>query len=98
MGGINLVRVLIGGIVAGVVANAGDYLVNRVILVDDGAQLVQRLNLDPVQVEELPVETQAAPPKPAAPPPDPESYAGRLLAARKTARKKMNDDDPEGGR
>jgi len=51
MSGINLVRVLIGGIVAGVVAIAGDYLVNQVILVEDGTQLVQRLNLDREQVE-----------------------------------------------
>jgi hypothetical protein len=51
MSGINLARVLIGGIVAGIVANAGDYLVNQVILVEDGTQLVQRLNLDRVQVE-----------------------------------------------
>ena len=51
MGGINLARVLIGGIVAGVVANAGDYLIQRVILVEDGTQLVQRLNLNPAQVE-----------------------------------------------
>ena len=42
---------LIGGIVAGIVANAGDYLVNQVILVDDGTQLVQRLNLDQAQVQ-----------------------------------------------
>ena len=51
MGGINLVRVLIGGIVAGVVANAGDYLIQEVILAEDGAQLMQRLNLDPARVE-----------------------------------------------
>ena len=51
MSGINIGRVLIGGIVAGVVANAGDYLVNQVILVDDGTQLVQRLNLDQAQVQ-----------------------------------------------
>lgn len=50
MSGINLARVLIGGIVAGVVANAGDYLVNQVILVEDGTQLAQRLNLDQAQV------------------------------------------------
>jgi hypothetical protein len=51
MGGINVARVLIGGIVAGVVANAGDYLVEQVILVEDGTQLAQRLNLDPAQVQ-----------------------------------------------
>ena len=51
MGGINLARVLIGGIVAGIVANAGDYLIQEVILAEDNAQLVQRLNLDPVRVE-----------------------------------------------
>jgi hypothetical protein len=50
MGGINLGRVLIGGLVAGVVANAGDFLVNRYILAEDGEQLVQRLNLDPQKV------------------------------------------------
>ena len=51
MGGINLARVLIGGIVAGVVANAGSYLIEQVILVEDGTQLAQRLNLDRAQVE-----------------------------------------------
>jgi hypothetical protein len=50
MSGINLARVLIGGIIAGIVANAGDYLVNQVILVEDGTQLAQRLNLDQAQV------------------------------------------------
>jgi len=51
MGGINFARVLIGGIVAGVVANAGDFLIEQVILVEDGTQNAQRLNLDPVQVQ-----------------------------------------------
>jgi len=51
MSGINLARVLIGGIVAGIVANAGDYLINGVLLVDDGTQMVQRLGLDPVKAQ-----------------------------------------------
>jgi hypothetical protein len=50
MGGINLVRVLIGGIVAGIVAFAGDFLVNQYLLAEDGEQMVQRLNLDPEKV------------------------------------------------
>jgi hypothetical protein len=51
MSGINLGRVLIGGIVAGVVANAGDYLINSVILAEDMAQLAQRLGLDQATVD-----------------------------------------------
>ena len=50
MSGINVARVLIGGIVAGVVANAGDYLANKYILAEDGEHLVQRLNLDQAKV------------------------------------------------
>ncbi len=50
MSGINIARVLIGGLVAGVVATAGDFLDNQVILVEDGTQLVQRLSLDPQKV------------------------------------------------
>lgn len=50
MSGINVARVLIGGIVAGVVANAGNYLIEQVILVEDGTQLAQRLNLNPEKV------------------------------------------------
>lgn len=50
MSGINGLRVLLGGIVAAIVLNAGDYLINGVLLVDDGAQMVQRLGLDPAKV------------------------------------------------
>lgn len=47
----------------------------------------------PVQVEPvIREEPDVAPPPPAAPAPSPESYAGRLLQARKSARKKMGDD------
>jgi len=51
LSGINFLRVLIGGIVAAIVLNAGDYLINGVLLVDDGTQLVQRLGLDPARAE-----------------------------------------------
>ncbi len=51
MGGINLGRVILGGIVAGVIANVGDYAINQLILPDDMAALTQRLGLDQGRVE-----------------------------------------------
>jgi hypothetical protein len=46
MGGINLVRVLLGGIVAGVVANAGDFVINTYLLAEDMSRMATRLGLD----------------------------------------------------
>ena len=45
MGRINTVRVLIGGLVAGVVANALDYVINEHLMKTEGNELIQRLNL-----------------------------------------------------
>jgi hypothetical protein len=46
MGGINLGRVLLGGIVAGIVANAGDYVINTYLLAEDMSRMASRLGLD----------------------------------------------------
>lgn len=51
MSGINLVRVLLGGIVAGIVANAGDFVAQNYLLASDGEELAQRLNLDPAKLQ-----------------------------------------------
>jgi hypothetical protein len=46
MAGINYGRVLMGALVAGVVANAIDFVSNMFILADDMVRMAQRLNLD----------------------------------------------------
>lgn len=47
MKGINYGRVVLGGIVAGVVANACDYVIGAYIMTADMQRTAQRLNLDP---------------------------------------------------
>ena len=46
MAGINYGRVVLGGLVGGVVANVGDFLVNSMIMADDMVRMAQRLNLN----------------------------------------------------
>lgn len=46
MGRINIGRVAIGGIVAGIVANAFDFVINTYLMADGMAAMAQRLNLD----------------------------------------------------
>ena len=41
----NIPRLLLGGLVAGIVANAGDYVINAHLMVEEGDAMVQRLNL-----------------------------------------------------
>jgi hypothetical protein len=48
MGGINLGRVVLGGLLAGLVINASEYLLNAVVLGDDLNAAMRRLNLPPV--------------------------------------------------
>jgi len=43
---INTGRVLLGGLVAGVVANALDYVINAFLMAEEGADMAQRLNLN----------------------------------------------------
>ncbi len=45
MSRINIGRVVIGGLAAGVVANALDFVINSYLMVKEGAEMVQRLNL-----------------------------------------------------
>lgn len=46
MAGINYGRVLLGGLVAGVVANACDFVTNTYLMTGDVQQMAQRLGLD----------------------------------------------------
>ena len=48
---INIGRVILGGIVAGIVANAGDFVINTYLIPDDMTQLAQRLGLDKAKVD-----------------------------------------------
>ena len=48
MAPINYGRVVLGGLVGGVVANIGDFLVNNMIMADDMVRMAQRLNLNQV--------------------------------------------------
>jgi hypothetical protein len=52
MGRINVVRVVIGGLVAGVAANALDYVISTYVLAREMAETVQRLNLRADLVEQ----------------------------------------------
>ncbi len=45
-GGINYARVVLGGLAAGVVANACDFLISTYFMADDLQRLTRRLNLD----------------------------------------------------
>jgi hypothetical protein len=45
MGRINIGRVVIGGLAAGAVANALEFVINRFLMANEGAAMVQRLNL-----------------------------------------------------
>ena len=51
MAGINYGRVALGALAGGVVANLCDYVTNAILFVEDSQRLVQRLNLNPAQVE-----------------------------------------------
>jgi hypothetical protein len=45
LGRINVGRVVLGGLVAGVVANALDFVINEYLMKEEGADMAQRLNL-----------------------------------------------------
>jgi hypothetical protein len=49
----NFSKIVVGGLVAGVVMNIGDFLVNTQILAADNTAFLQRLNLDPAAMESL---------------------------------------------
>jgi len=45
MGRFNVGRVIMGGLAAGVVANALDYVINAILMKAEGEEMMQRLNL-----------------------------------------------------
>ena len=47
----NIGRVLLGGLIAGVVANAGDYVINMYLMEEEATAMVQRLNLSAAAVQ-----------------------------------------------
>ena len=47
----NVGRLVLGGLIAGVVANIGDYVINMYLMSDEAAAMVQRLNLSTAAVE-----------------------------------------------
>ena len=47
MGRVNWGRVLLGGLVAGLVINVSEYVLNVIVLADEYAAEMRRLNLDP---------------------------------------------------
>ena len=51
MSGINVGRLLLGGLVAGAVANGLDYVINQYLMVEEGSDMVQRLNLSHEKIQ-----------------------------------------------
>lgn len=47
----NTGKVIVGGLVAGVVLNIGDFLINTQILAAENAEFLKRLNIDPALLE-----------------------------------------------
>lgn len=47
----NTGKVIVGGLVAGVVLNIGDFLINTQILAAENGEFLKRLNIDPVLLE-----------------------------------------------
>ena len=46
-------KIVVGGLVAGVVFNIGDFLINTVVLAADNAEFMRRLGLDPAAMESI---------------------------------------------
>src|SRR5258708_3309562 len=52
---INLMRVVLGGIVAGLVVNVSEFVLNQVVLLSDMTTALARMNLPPVGGSAIPV-------------------------------------------
>jgi hypothetical protein len=48
---INTGKVVVGGLVAGVVFNVGDFVINTMLLAADNAEFLKRLGIDPATME-----------------------------------------------
>jgi hypothetical protein len=57
MTGINLARVLVGGVVAGLVINIGEFILNMLVLGAEMEAMVARLNLPPIGGQQIAVFT-----------------------------------------
>jgi hypothetical protein len=57
MTGINMARVLVGGIVAGLVINIGEFLLNMFVLRTEMEALVARLNVPPIGGQQISIFT-----------------------------------------
>lgn len=49
----NTGKVIVGGLVAGVVLNIGDFVINTMVLAADNAEFLKRLGLDPAAMESM---------------------------------------------
>jgi hypothetical protein len=49
----NTGKVVVGGLVAGLVFNVGDFLINSVLLAADNAESLKRLGIDPATMETM---------------------------------------------
>ena len=47
----NTGKVVVGGLVAGVVFNVGDFVINTMLLAAENAEFMKRLGLDPAAME-----------------------------------------------
>ena len=47
----NTGKIVVGGLVAGLVLNIGDFLINTQLLAAENAEFLKRLNLDPAALE-----------------------------------------------
>jgi hypothetical protein len=57
MTGINLTRVLVGGVVAGLVINIGEFILNMFVLQAEMDAMIARLNLPPIGGQQIGVFT-----------------------------------------
>jgi|SRR5688572_26845000 len=55
MGNINVGRVILGGLLAGLISFISEYVLNVYVIGDESAALMQRLNLPPIGTEQIAV-------------------------------------------
>ena len=53
MGKINVARVILGGLLAGLIINISEYILNTYVVADEAAALMQRLNLPAITTNQI---------------------------------------------
>ena len=53
MGNINAARVVLGGLLAGLIINISEYILNTYVVADEAAALMQRLNLPAISTNQI---------------------------------------------